>query len=43
MFEQVLMLALMLIGAHWLCDYPLQGQFHREFRRVTDMTPLAWR
>ncbi|MGR9441675.1 DUF3307 domain-containing protein [Rhizobium leguminosarum] len=27
MFEQVLMLALMLIGAHWLCDYPLQGQF----------------
>ncbi|MFA1625228.1 DUF3307 domain-containing protein [Rhizobium mongolense] len=22
-----MMLALMLIGAHWLCDYPLQGQF----------------
>lgn len=25
--ENMLMLALMLIGAHWLCDYPLQGQF----------------
>ncbi|TAW01658.1 DUF3307 domain-containing protein [Rhizobium ruizarguesonis] len=21
------MLALLLLGAHWLCDYPLQGQF----------------
>lgn len=21
------MTALMLIGAHWVCDYPLQGQF----------------
>jgi hypothetical protein len=27
MIEQVLMLALMLLGAHWVCDYPLQGQF----------------
>lgn len=25
--ESILMLALMLLGAHWLCDYPLQGQF----------------
>lgn len=25
--EQMLMMALMLYGAHWLCDYPLQGQF----------------
>lgn len=25
--EALMMLALMLIGAHWLCDYPLQGQF----------------
>ncbi|WP_431321663.1 DUF3307 domain-containing protein [Rhizobium sp. YTU87027] len=27
MIEQMLMLALMLIGAHWVCDYPLQGEF----------------
>jgi hypothetical protein len=27
MYEHALMLALMLLGAHWLCDYPLQGQF----------------
>jgi hypothetical protein len=25
--HDVLMLALMLLGAHWLADYPLQGQF----------------
>jgi len=25
--ESMLMMALMLIGAHWLCDYPLQGPF----------------
>lgn len=25
--SDILMLALMLLGAHWLCDYPLQGQF----------------
>ncbi|WP_234826128.1 DUF3307 domain-containing protein [Agrobacterium pusense] len=25
--EAMLMLALVLLGAHWLCDYPLQGQF----------------
>jgi len=25
--EHVLMMALALLGAHWLCDYPLQGQF----------------
>lgn len=25
--NEVLMLALMLIGAHWVCDYPLQGDF----------------
>lgn len=25
--HDVLMLALMLTGAHWVCDYPLQGQF----------------
>ncbi len=25
--ESMMMLALMLLGAHWLCDYPLQGQF----------------
>lgn len=25
--ENILMLALLLLGAHWLCDYPLQGQF----------------
>ena len=25
--ESILMLALMLLGAHWLCDYPLQGPF----------------
>lgn len=25
--EPILMMALMLLGAHWLCDYPLQGQF----------------
>lgn len=23
----VLMLALILLGAHWVCDYPLQGDF----------------
>jgi hypothetical protein len=28
--EQMLMMALMLIGAHWLCDYPLQGPFLSE-------------
>jgi hypothetical protein len=27
MNEQMLMLAMMLLGAHWVCDYPLQGQF----------------
>jgi hypothetical protein len=27
MIEHYLMLALLLLGAHWLCDYPLQGQF----------------
>ncbi|KQV83256.1 DUF3307 domain-containing protein [Rhizobium sp. Root1220] len=27
LIETILMLALMLLGAHWLCDYPLQGQF----------------
>ncbi|MBB4274181.1 DUF3307 domain-containing protein [Rhizobium mongolense] len=27
MIENSLMMALMLLGAHWLCDYPLQGQF----------------
>lgn len=27
MTESILMLALMLLGAHWLCDYPLQGHF----------------
>ena len=27
MFENLLMLGVMLLGAHWLCDYPLQGQF----------------
>ena len=27
MIEQMLMLALMLLAVHWLCDYPLQGQF----------------
>ncbi len=27
MLEQYLVLALMLLAAHWLCDYPLQGQF----------------
>lgn len=25
--EALLTLALMLIGAHWVCDYPLQGDF----------------
>jgi ABC-type transport system involved in cytochrome c biogenesis permease subunit len=25
--EAILMMALILLGAHWLCDYPLQGQF----------------
>lgn len=25
--DSMLMMALMLIGAHWLCDYPLQGRF----------------
>lgn len=25
--EAVLMMALLLIGAHWVCDYPLQGGF----------------
>jgi len=25
--HDILMLALMLLGAHWLADYPLQGQF----------------
>lgn len=25
--EPVLMMALMLLGAHWVCDYPLQGEF----------------
>ncbi|KSV95389.1 DUF3307 domain-containing protein [Sinorhizobium sp. GL28] len=25
--HEILMLALTLLGAHWLCDYPLQGQF----------------
>lgn len=28
--HDVLMLALMLLGAHWLCDYPLQGPFLSE-------------
>ncbi|WP_245495455.1 DUF3307 domain-containing protein [Rhizobium ruizarguesonis] len=27
MIERYPMLALLLLGAHWLCDYPLQGQF----------------
>ncbi|NNH30998.1 DUF3307 domain-containing protein [Rhizobium sp. SEMIA 4085] len=27
MIENIVMLALMLLAAHWLCDYPLQGQF----------------
>lgn len=27
MIEHYMMLALMLLGAHWICDYPLQGQF----------------
>lgn len=27
MIDHVFMLALILLGAHWLCDYPLQGQF----------------
>lgn len=25
--EAALLLLLMLLGAHWICDYPLQGQF----------------
>lgn len=25
--EALMMTALMLLGAHWVCDYPLQGQF----------------
>lgn len=25
--ESILMLAAMLLGAHWVCDYPLQGDF----------------
>ena len=25
--ESILMLAVMLLGAHWVCDYPLQGDF----------------
>ncbi len=25
--HKILMLALMLLGAHWVCDYPLQGDF----------------
>lgn len=25
--EQILTMALMLLGAHWVCDYPLQGDF----------------
>ena len=25
--EQILLLAMLLLGSHWLCDYPLQGQF----------------
>lgn len=25
--HDVLMMALLLLGAHWLADYPLQGQF----------------
>lgn len=25
--EQILLLAVLLLGSHWLCDYPLQGQF----------------
>lgn len=27
MIEAVMTMALMLIGAHWVCDYPLQGEF----------------
>lgn len=27
MVEQSLTLFLMLLGAHWVCDYPLQGDF----------------
>jgi hypothetical protein len=27
LIETVLTLALMLLAMHWLCDYPLQGQF----------------
>jgi hypothetical protein len=27
MIENFLMMALLLLGAHWLCDYALQGQF----------------
>ena len=27
MIEHILMLALMLLAVHWLCDYPLQGDF----------------
>jgi hypothetical protein len=25
--EAMLMLAVLLLGAHWVCDYPLQGDF----------------
>lgn len=25
--ESILMLAVLLLGAHWVCDYPLQGDF----------------
>ncbi|MFA1674816.1 DUF3307 domain-containing protein [Rhizobium mongolense] len=27
MIENFLMMALMLLGTHWRCDYPLQGEF----------------
>lgn len=25
--ENILMLAVLLLGTHWVCDYPLQGDF----------------
>ena len=32
--HDIVMLALMLLGAHWLADYPLQGQFLSDAKRI---------
>lgn len=37
--ESMLMMALMLLGAHWVCDYPLQGQFLSDAKQKGPLRP----